>query len=140
MFKDVIRSLFVKNEDTVSEIVDETLILALVVVTAGIVGVLVLGFAVPIEKTAYVVPQFGIQDFGGKTVITAFNRGGDPIYFNATPLAKYKAVFYVDTALGSYRAEPAPSLTVFRPGDTVYLYYTGTGFGAVDYPLPALLW
>ncbi|MCK9580335.1 MAG: type IV pilin [Methanoregula sp.] len=136
MFKDVIRSLFVKNEDSISELVDETLILALVVVAAGVVGVLVLGFAIPIEKTAYVVPQFGIKDVGGKTVITAFSRGGDPLYFNATPLAAYKAAFYVDTSMGSYKVVSAPSLAVFKPGDTVYLYYTGTGFIATKDPVP----
>jgi cytoskeletal protein RodZ len=30
--------------------------------------------------------------------------------------------------MGSYKVVSAPSLAVFKPGDTVYLYYTGTGF------------
>jgi hypothetical protein len=124
------KECFVNNEDGISEVLDETLILALVVITAAVVGVMLLGLVVPIEQTAYVVPQFGTKDISGKIVITAFSRGGDPLYFNATPLAKYRAVFYVDTSAGSFRADPAPSLTVFKPGDTIYLYYTGTRFVA----------
>lgn len=117
-----------KDEEGISEIVDETLILGLVVVCAAIAGVLLLGFAIPVEKTAYVVPQFGTKDIAGKMVITVFDRGGDPVYFNATSIAKYKAAFYVDTSAGSFQAVPVSTLAVFKPGDLVYLYYTGTGF------------
>lgn len=124
----------VKSEEGVSEILDETLIIALGLVCAVIVGAFVFGFAVPVQKSAYVVPQFGIKDLGGKVVITAYDRGGDPVYFNVTPLAKYKAAFYVDTSLGTYQAVPESKLTVFRPGDVVYLYYTGSGFVVTGTP------
>jgi hypothetical protein len=118
----------VKNDDGVSEILDETLIIALGLVCAVIVGAFVFGFASPIVKSAYIVPQFGTKLVAGNSIITAYDLGGDPVYFNATPLAKYKAAFYVDTATGSYKAVPSPTLTVFKPGDVVYLYYTGSGF------------
>jgi hypothetical protein len=123
-----------KNEDGVSEMLDESLILILVIACAAIIGGLLLGFVLPIEKSAYVVPRFGIQDIAGKTIITVYDRGGDPLYFNGTALAKYRAAFYVDTALGSFQAVPAPGLTVFQPGDMVYLYYTGTGFVVTKKP------
>ena len=100
----------------------------LILAIAVILGVSVFGMVIPIEKSAYVATQFGTQVVAGKTVITAFDPGGDPVYFNATSLAKYRAAFYVDTALGSFRAEPVPTLTVFKPGDTIYLYDTGSGF------------
>jgi len=129
-----IRSLYVKDDSGISEVFDETLILALVVITAGLVGVMALGFVMPVEKTAYVVPRFGVVDVDGKDVITAFSRGGDPLYFNTTPLASYRAAFYVDTSAGNFRAVPVSSLEVFRPGDTVYLFFSGTGFYAVDHP------
>lgn len=123
-----------EDDSGISEMFDQTLILALVVITAGLVGVMALGFVMPVEKTAYVVPRFGIVDVDGKAVITAFSRGGDPLYFNTTSLASYRAAFYVETSAGNFRAVPVFSLEVFRPGDTVYLFYTGTGFYAVDHP------
>ena len=132
-----------KNEDAISELVDQTLLLALVAICAGVFGVIILGFTIPVEKTAYLVPEFGIQDAGGNTVIWIFDRGGDPVYFNITPQAKYRAAFYVDTAEGSFRAYPDKYLVAFQPGDTIYLYNTDTGFvatrdltGASILPLP----
>jgi hypothetical protein len=117
-----------KTEDAINEIIGETLILGLIVLIAVILAVTVFGHVLPIDKSAYVATQFGTKVVAGKTVITAYDRGGDPVYFNATPLAKYHAAFYVDTALGSFKAQPVSSIQVFKAGDTVYLYYTGTGF------------
>ncbi len=123
-----------EDDSGISEVFDQTLLLALVVITAGLVGLMAFGFAIPSEKTAYVVPRFAVADVDGKTVISAFSRGGDPLYFNTTPLANYKAAFYVDTSAGNFRAVPVAGLEVFKPGDMVYLFYTGTGFYAVDHP------
>lgn len=116
-----------EREDAVSELIDETLVLALVVICAGIVGIMLLGMAMPAEKTAYMVPQFGTISAGGKTVVTIFDRGGDPLYFNGSAAASYKAAIFVDTSAGSFPAIPGPGLTVFKPGDTIYLWYTGSG-------------
>lgn len=123
-----------EDDAGITEVFDQTLLLGLVIVTAALVGLVALGFVMPAEKTAYVVPRFATADVDGKTVITAFSRGGDPLYFNASPLASYRATFYVDTSAGNFRAVPVPGLEVFRPGDMVYLFYTGTGFYAVDHP------
>lgn len=123
-----------EDDAGITEVFDQTLLLGLVIVTAALVGLVALGFVLPAEKTAYVVPRFATADVDGKTVITAFSRGGDPLYFNASPLASYRATFYVDTSAGNFRAVPVPGLEVFRPGDMVYLFYTGTGFYAVDHP------
>jgi hypothetical protein len=118
----------VKNENGVSEVLDETLIIALGVVCAVIVAMLIFGFVVPIEKTAYIVPQFGTKTVAGHTVITVYDRGGDPVYFTAASPAKYRASFYVDTPGGSYEATPAATLSVLNPGDSVYIYNSGTGY------------
>lgn len=117
-----------QDEEGMSEIMDSTLIIALGLVLAVVVAVLVFGVFIPVDKTAYLVPQFGIGKVSGATVITIFNRGGEPVYFNGSPQAKYKAELYVDTQSGLYKAVPAPSLGVFKPGDTIYAYYNGSGF------------
>jgi hypothetical protein len=117
-----------EHEEGVSELLDETLILGLGIVLAAFVLMLVFGVLPTMQKTAYIIPLSGIKDVSGKTVITVFDRGGDPVYFNATPLASYKATIYVDTTAGSFAAAPVPGLNVLRPGDLVYLYFTGSGF------------
>lgn len=116
------------NEEGASELIDETLIIAMGLVLAVVTLMLISGVIPLTEKTAYLVPQFGVGNLSGHTVITIFNRGGEPVYFNGSPQAKYKAELYVNTQSGSYKAVPSPSLTVFKPGDTIYAYYTGSGF------------
>ncbi|MDD1680236.1 MAG: hypothetical protein LUQ35_01365 [Methanoregula sp.] len=116
------------NEEGASELIDETLIIAMGLVLAVVTLMLISGVIPLTEKTAYLVPQFGVGNISGHTVITIFNRGGEPVYFNGSPQAKYKAELYVNTLSGSYKAVPAPALTVFKPGDTIYAYYTGSGF------------
>lgn len=116
------------REDGVSEVVDETLIIVVVVVLAAVIGIMVFGVLPSIHKTAYIVPQYGIKDVSGKSVITLFDRGGDPVYFNVTPLANYKATIFVDTSAGTFAATPAPGLNALNPGDLVYIYYTGSRF------------
>ena len=118
----------VKNEDGVSELVDETLIIALVVVCACIAGVVFLGFVIPVGKTAYIVPEFGTEDIGGTTVIRVYDRGGDPVSFTEKGPGKYGVAFFVDTEMGSFRAVREETLTSLQPGQKVYLYYDGKGF------------
>lgn len=122
------------DEKGTSELVDETLIIALGIVLALVIAVMVFGVLIPTEKTAYLIPRFGVGNLSGQTIITIFNRGGDPVYFNSSPLAKYQAELYVDTQSGSYKAANAPTLTLFKPGDTIYAYYTGTGFVLTETP------
>jgi hypothetical protein len=116
------------NEEGASELIDETLIIAMGLVLAVVTLMLVSGVIPLTEKTAYLVPQFGVGNVSGHTVITIFDRGGEPVYFNGSPQAKYKAELYINTQSGSYKAVPASTLTVFKPGDTIYVYYTGSGF------------
>jgi hypothetical protein len=121
-----------RDDEGITEVVDETLIIALGLALAVIVAVIVFGVFKPIDKSAYLVPQFGVGNFSGHTVITIFDRNGDPVYFNDPSLSKYHAVLYVDTPSGSYKAATAPTLSVLRPGDTIYAYYTGSGFVLTD--------
>lgn len=116
------------NESGASEVVDATLIIVLGLALAGIVAAYVFGIFIPVEKNAYLVPQFGVVNISDHQIITVFDRGGEIVYLNSSSAAGHKAVLYVDTVSGSFRAVPEPSLTVFRPGDTIYAYYTGSGF------------
>jgi hypothetical protein len=120
------------DDSGASEVVDATLIVALGLVLAGIVAAFIFGVFVPVEKSAYLVPQFGIINVSDHSVIFVFDRGGDLVYLNTTPSTGHRADLYVDTKSGSFRAVPIPSLTVLRPGDTIYAYYTGSGFVLTD--------
>ena len=118
----------VKNEQGITELIDGVLLIALVVIMAGVIMVLAMDLLVPVEKTAYSAPQFGTPSVDGKTILTVLKRGGDPLSFDPEKPAQYRAVAYVDTSVGSFLAEPEPDITIYNPGDTLYLWYTGSGF------------
>jgi hypothetical protein len=118
-----------KQDDArLNEVANEILIVILVVLLAVIIAVFIFGVFMPVDETVYFIPRFGIGNDSGKSVITIFNRGGEPVYFNGSPQAKYMPELYVDTQYGSFKALPAPALTVFKPGDLIYAYYAGSGF------------
>jgi PKD repeat protein len=117
-----------RDDARLNEVANEILIVVLVVLLAVIIAVFLFGVFTPVDKTAYFIPRFGIGNSSGQMVITIFNRGGGPVYFNGSPQAKYKAEVYVDTQSGSFKAVPVPALTVFKPGDMIYAYYNGSGF------------
>lgn len=117
-----------QDESGASELMDETLIIALGLVLAVVTMVLVFGALPLTEKTAYLVPQFSTVNVSGKTVIGIFHRGGDPVTFNRSSTEKYQAQVIVDTASGSYKAVADPALADFRPGEWIVVYSTGSGF------------
>jgi FlaG/FlaF family flagellin (archaellin) len=116
------------NEDGASELLDETLIIAMGLVLAVVVGMMVFGLLPMVEKSAYMIPKFGVGSLSGTTFITMDHRSGDPVDFSAQPESKHSAVLYVDTQGGSFTAVPVTGLSLFNPGDTLYVYYTGSGF------------
>jgi len=121
-----------RDDEGLSEVVDSTLIIALGLVLTGIIAAFVFGVFSPVDKTAYLVPRFSITNISDHSVIVVFHSGGEPVYLNGPPLVKYRADLYVDTQSGSYKAVPVPAVTVFKPGDTLYAYSTGSGFILTD--------
>jgi len=113
-------------------IVDEMFLVIMVLVLALVVALFLFGKIVPVEKPAYIVPRSGISSVSGHTVITIFDSGGEPVYFNNSRQARYHAMVYIETQSGTFRAVPSPTLTMIKPGDTIYACYTGNGFTLTD--------
>lgn len=109
-------------------IVDELFLVILVLALSVAVGLIVFGHVLVVEKPAYIVPRSAVSMIAGQTVISIFDTGGDPVYFNNSPRARYHAVVYIDTRSMTFRAVPAPTLAEIRPGDTIFAAYTGSGF------------
>jgi len=116
------------DESGASELVDETLIIALGIVLAVVTVMLVTGVIPLTPKSAYLAPQFKMVEVSGKPVIAIFHRAGDTVFFNAAPSGEYTAELHIDTESGSFRAAPDPALTRFSPGTWIVVYYTGSGF------------
>ena len=119
-----------RRDSGISELTDEFLLIGLLVAIAVLIVAASFGLFGFLQKSAYVVPDFSFKNVSGHSVIAVFHRAGDPVYFTSTANDSFQAGFYVDTITGSYPAKPVPSLTGFGPGQTVYIYYTGSGFAA----------
>lgn len=114
----------------VSELTDEFLLIGLILAIAIIILAISFGLFGFLQKSAYMVPDFSFKNVSGHSVIAVFHRAGDPVYFADTANDSFQAGFYVDTITGTYPVKPVSSLTSFGPGQTIYIYYTGSGFAA----------
>jgi len=117
------------REDAFSELTDEILILAIVLILGAIIFVIVFGVVPQIAKGAYISADVSVKQMPAYSSIAIKHRGGDILHFSGITETSYPATIYVDTQNGSYQAVPSPAVGEFRPGNTVYLYYTGAGYG-----------
>lgn len=132
------------RDDAVSEVAAEILIIALVLILGAVVAAMLFGIMPYIPKTAYLVTECSYPVMPGYTAIAVHHRAGDSLNFSDTNLASFPAEIRVDTSAGSSRSVPDPSAALFRAGDTIFIYNTGTGFrmtkdltGISAVPLPA---
>lgn len=124
-------------DQALSGILEESLLILFVIAMAVILGFLVFGLVVPLHRTAYVMPEFRMIGSSGNLSIAVLHGAGDEVYLsNITPVT-HRVAFLVDTPSGSFTAVPDASAAAFGPGDTLYLYYTGTGFAATKDPASA---
>nr|WP_320162047.1 hypothetical protein [uncultured Methanoregula sp.] len=127
-----------RSETGLSEVLDEILMVALVVGIAIVIIVMFMGVIPNVQRSAYLVPAYSIANSSGHQSIAVFHRNGDEVSFSNNPPSPYVAIFYIDTPSGSNLVAFDPAITPFRPGDTVYIYYTGTGFAVTDDPSATL--
>ena len=132
------------SDDAVSEVVAEILIIFLVLSMGAVVGAMLFGVMPSIPKTAYLVTEGSYKTMPTYCAIAIHHREGDTLSFSPTPLSSYPAEIRVDTQAGSFLAVPDRSAALFEPGDTIYVYNTGTGYnitkelnGVTAVPLPS---
>lgn len=132
-----------KNGDAISEVTAEILMVSLVVILGAMILVLVFGVMPLIPKTSYLATDFSLQQMPGYSAVVIHHRGGDPLNFTSAANMPGAAMITIFTPEGSYPAVPAVGFLAFRPGDTIYVYHTGTGYrlvsdlgGVTGTPLP----
>lgn len=112
----------------VTEVVAEILILALVLALGGIVFVMVFGVIPQIPETSYLAVESSMVERPGYSLISFHHQAGDTLNLTGLEGAVHPAAIYVDTPGGSFLAVPAAGAPTFQPGDTLYLYNTGSGY------------
>jgi hypothetical protein len=139
-----VKAIMGSSDDAVSEVVAEILIIFLVLSMGAVVGAMLFGVMPAIPKTAYLATEGSYKTMPTYSAIAIHHRAGDALSFSPTSLSSYPAEIRVDTLTGSFLAVPDRSAALFQPGDTIYVYNTGTGYhitkdltGVTAVPLPS---
>ena len=139
-----VKAIMGSSDDAVSEVVAEILIIFLVLSMGAVVGAMLFGVMPSIPKTAYLATEGSYKTMPTYSAIAIHHRAGDALSFSPTSLSSYPAEIRVDTLTGSFLAVPDRSAALFQPGDTIYVYSTGTGYhitkdltGVTAVPLPS---
>lgn len=117
-------------DQAVSEVGAEVLILALALILGTIISIMVFGVIPHIQKSAYLATDVTLKQMPSYAAVALHSRAGDTLDLTPKSDAQYAAMLYIDTPAGNFPVTPDPSVTLFRPGDTVYIYSTGTGYRA----------
>lgn len=135
-----------QQTSAVNEVIASILIVALVIALAVIIGGIVFGLIVIQPKSAYIPPEVKVVSYtnGTPQAISLYSRGGDTAYLDKGDNVQYALGVYVDRSEGSFRAKVEDDAGTFNPGQTLYLYYSTSGYRITDdltgkqvLPLPA---
>lgn len=131
------------HDGAISEVSAEILLVGLVLCLGVAIFIMVFGVLPQIPKSAYLATDVRLQQMPGYSAIMITHRGGDIVSFLDPAKAPYFAWVYVDTPDGSHMVVPDATTSLFRPGNRVYIYYNGTGYGLTSdlsgmsaYPFP----
>jgi hypothetical protein len=119
-----------KTERALSDIMAIVLIIFLVIVLALVTLALFFGNFHLQPKSSYILPEVSNQTFYSKNIFIIFHRGGDPVYLGSAAAGGQNLMgVYIDTKTNiSPRVVPDASASTLKPGNTLYLYNTTTGF------------
>ncbi|WP_394698772.1 hypothetical protein [uncultured Methanoregula sp.] len=118
-----------REEGAVSEITAEILIVSLVVGLGIAIFVIMFGIIPQIPTSAYLATDVSFKKMPGYSAMAITHLGGDMVTFIDPGEAPYFVRVYVDTPYGSYLVVPDATTSPFRTGNTVYIYYNGSGYG-----------
>jgi len=122
----------IHRERALSEIVGEILIIGLVVALAIVIIMIAMSGLPFISKSPYLATKVSLKNLPGYSAIALYHQGGESVEFTDSGKAPYLVRVTVGTPSGSFPvAVENPGLT-FGPGDTVYIYYNGTGYSLVS--------
>jgi hypothetical protein len=112
------------------------LIILLVVMLVGILAAMLFGSIKMPDKEAYFNPVAGVIHIEGKDVIRIDHRGGDVLSLDESrgTGGVYPFAVFIQTPSAMVEVHVAPSTRsmLYRPGDALYVYHSGTGYFLSD--------
>ncbi len=126
------------NESGVSEIISAVLAVILVIALAFIVGAIFLGWAVPLQKTAYIVTQATPVTITNASVVQVFMSQGETVSLAPATTSGLPVKFSLTNGSATYNFIPLPGAASqgWKPGTSIVLFRNTSGTWVSDSTAP----
>ena len=117
------------SESGVSEIISAILAIILVIALAAIIGAIFLGWAVPLQKTAYIVTQATPVNMTNGSAVQLFLSQGDTVSLVPGPASDFPVKFSLTNGSVTYNFVllPGTASKSWKPGTSICLFRNGSG-------------
>jgi hypothetical protein len=122
------------RESGISEVVATILVVFLVIALAVVVGVLLFGWALPLQKTAYIAMEVSPRNISNASVVQVFHGQGDTVSLAPSKIHGVPVRFVLTNGSATYHATPLPAAASqgFGPGATLFLFRNASGVWLSD--------
>lgn len=119
----------VPREQGISEVVATILVVFLVIALAVVVGALLFGWALPLQKTAYIAMESSPLNISNASVVQVFHGQGDTVSLAPSATHGVPVRFTLTNGSATYDALPLPAAAAqgFGPGATLFLFRNASG-------------
>jgi len=123
-----------KIDQAISEIISAILAVILVIALACIVGAIFLGWAVPLQKTAYIVTDATPVTISGASVVQVFMSQGETVSLAPAPGPGLPVKFSLTNGSATYNFVPLPGAASagWKPGTSLILFRNASGSWVTD--------
>ena len=123
-----------KNDQAVSEIISVILAIILVIALAAIIGAIFLGWAIPLQKTAYIVTQATPVNITNGSAIQLFLSQGETVSLAPATASGLPVKFSLTNGSATYNFIPLPGTSSqgWKPGTSLILFRNASGSWVTD--------
>jgi hypothetical protein len=122
------------SESGVSEIISAVLAVLLVIALAAVVGAIFLGWAVPLQKTAYIATQCSPVNITNASAVQLFLSQGETVSLAPATAYGLPVRFSLTNGSATYNFVPLPGTASqgWKPGTSLILFRNASGFWVTD--------
>ena len=123
-----------RGECGISEIISTVLVIILVIALTAVIGAVVLGWAVPVQKTAYIVTQATPVTITKASVVQLFMSQGESVSLAPATTSGLPIKFLLTNGSATYNFIPLPGVASqgWKPGTPLILFRNASGSWITD--------
>ena len=126
------------GESGISEIISTVLVIILVIALTAVIGAIVFGWAVPVQKTAYIVTQARPVTITNASIVELFLMEGETVSLAPARTSGLPVKFSLTNGSATYNFVPLPGALAkgWSPGTYLFLFRNASGTWVADSTAP----